>query len=194
MYHARPWKKFPAECFINWPDYRGEESIAGIATRVVEENSIGDGAILIGSSLGGIVACEISGQVALRDLILIGSAVSPREISRLLALLHPLAQLAPVEFIQRATGKIPGELARMFTSSDAGFIRAMCCAIFDWRGLDFSRTEPLRIHGAKDCVIPIPPKVDLTINGGHLVAMTHPEECVGFIETHLAQRAGPGME
>lgn len=62
----------------------------------------------------------------------------------------------------------------------------MCVAIFDWAGLDEGRIKPLRIHGARDHVIPLPPRVDLALNGSHLIAMTHPEECVQFIQAHVA--------
>ena len=147
--------------------------------------SIPDGATIVGSSLGGIVACEIARLRALKGLVLIGSAVSPHEISGLLAVLHPLARLTPIEFIQRVSAKVHGELAQMFSHSQAPFIRAACAAVFEWPGLDPSRIKPPRIHGRHDRVIPMPPEVDLSIDGGHLIAMTHAEECVAFLEAKL---------
>jgi len=50
-----------ADCkFVDWPHYDGEDSIAAIAKRIVNEQKIRAGDVLIGSSLGGIVACEIA--------------------------------------------------------------------------------------------------------------------------------------
>mgnify|MGYP001546008164 CR=1 FL=1 len=185
MYGDAQWRRLPNARFVDWPEHHGEKSIAAIAGRIVEANGIEDGEIVIGSSLGGIIACEIARLRDLRVLVLIGSAISPREISGLLALLHPLVSLAPVEFIQRAAGKAPGELAQMFAQSQAAFIRAACAAIFDWPGLDTTRIKPLRIHGTRDRVVPMPREVDLRVAGGHLIAMSHPKECTAFLEARI---------
>jgi pimeloyl-ACP methyl ester carboxylesterase len=142
--------------------------------------------VVVGSSLGGIVGCEIARTVSLKSLVLIGSAKNKAEISGLLTLLHPLARLAPIEFMQISAGKFPSELTRMFNQSQASFIRAMCTAIFDWSGLDESRIKPLRIHGTHDHIIPMPAPVDLSLDGGHLIAMTHADECVRFLKSALS--------
>lgn len=76
---------------------------------------------------------------------------------------------------------MPGELMQMFEASQADFIRAMCAAIFEWDGLNEDVITPLRIHGRSDRVIPLPKEVDLVLDGGHLIAMTHSEECVRFL-------------
>ena len=50
-----------ADCkFVEWPTYNGEDSIAAIAKRITTEQKIRAGDVLIGSSLGGIVACEMA--------------------------------------------------------------------------------------------------------------------------------------
>ncbi len=185
MYHAPVWQALPSARFIDWPQHQGERSIAGLAERVITDERIQDGDTVIGSSLGGIVGCEIANRRKLGALVLVGSASAPDEIAALLRLLHPLAALAPLEFIRAAAGKLPGELCEMFASSQAAFLRAMCRAIFEWQGLAPDRIRPLRIHGKNDHVIPAPPTADLLIDGGHLIAMTHPDQCVSFIGKHL---------
>lgn len=127
-----------------------------------------------------MVAAEIANQVPVSQLILIGSAAHPDEVSRLLAIIHPLIDLAPVSFATRLAGKAPQELSAMFAKSDPGFIRAMCRAIFSWQGCQ-SPAPTYRIHGENDRVIPPPPEVDLRIDGGHLIAMSHPDACASFI-------------
>jgi pimeloyl-ACP methyl ester carboxylesterase len=183
MYGAA-WRGLPNSVFLNWPAYHGEDSIASIAKRVVDEAGIADGSVLIGSSLGGIVSCEIAKIRELRGLILVGGAKTKEEISSVLSLIHPLAKYAPIEFIQRAAGKLPSDLTRMFTRGQAPLIRAMCNAIFEWEGLDEALIKPVRIHGRFDRVIPLPANVDLILDAGHLVAMTHPRECVAFISAN----------
>ena len=182
LYGAPEWQALSSVRFLDWPDYRGEKTISAIAERVVSEAGISDGATVAGSSLGGIVACEIAMKRRLRNLILIGGAASPGEISKVLEMASPLAALAPISFLQALAGGLPGELAAMFARSDADFIRAACLAIFDWPGLDHSRIRPVRIHGRFDPVIPLPSGADLVVEGGHFIAITHPKDCVGFLK------------
>jgi pimeloyl-ACP methyl ester carboxylesterase len=181
MYAAPAWQTLPNARFLDWPEYHAENSIAALADRMIAEAGIREGDTVIGSSLGGIVGCEIANRLQLRSLVLVGSAQAPAEISALLALLHPFAALAPLELIRVSAGKLPGELCAMFADSQADFIRAMCHAIFSWPGLDTARLRPLRIHGRHDRVIRPPAAVDLLLEGGHLLAMTHAVECVEFL-------------
>ncbi len=190
MYPA-PWHTLPESQFLDWPAYAGEDSITAIAARVADEAGVRDGDIIIGTSLGGIVGCEIARLRRLGGLFLVSSAKRKEEISGLLAALHPLAQLAPVEFIQRAAGKIPHELAATFSRSHAGFIRAMCRAIFEWEGLDETRIAPLRLHGKSDPVIPLPAGVQKIVDGGHLIVRTHATACVDFVRSRLPARQMP---
>ena len=72
----------------------------------------------------------------------------------------------------------------MFSDSQAAFIRAMCRAIFSWDGLEEVPVNLLRIHGRLDRVIPLPQGIRHVLNGGHLIAMTHLQECVNIISGH----------
>lgn len=178
------WMQLPEALYHDWPKDDACSTITALAQRVIERNKIKNGDVIIGSSLGGIVGCEVANLLKLNQLILIGSAINSREIASLLRLLHPLIDYAPMEFIRHASGKIPHELSSMFADSDPGFIRSMCRAIFSWGGY---RRDPLpmRIHGLNDRVIPIPQEVNLALDGGHLIAMTHAAECVDFIREQL---------
>jgi pimeloyl-ACP methyl ester carboxylesterase len=179
------WRSLPGCAFIDWPQYSGEASIASLALRVADEANIQDGSVLVGSSLGGIVACEIARIRQVGRLFLVGSAKRKEEVSTVLGLLHPLLRLAPIEFVQRAAAKFPGDFAQMFSQGQAPLIRAMCAAIFDWEGLDESRVKTFRIHGRFDRVIPLPRDADLVLDGGHLIAMSHSRECADFIRENL---------
>ena len=183
--YAGAWRTLPNCFFVEWPPCKKENSIEKISRRVVEEAGIKDGAILVGSSLGGIVASEIARLRNPRHLFLVGGAKRKEEINDFLALIHPLADLLPIEFIQRVAGKIPNEVTKMFNRSQAEFIRAMCKAIFEWPGLDDAVLKPARIHGRFDRVIPVPPDADKIVDGGHLIAMTHAQECVDFITSRI---------
>jgi pimeloyl-ACP methyl ester carboxylesterase len=186
-----PWTNIPDFVAHDWVHYSGEQSLSEIARSMCDSFQINDGDVLIGTSLGGMVACEITKIRKISRLYLIGSAVRKEEISTLLTLLHPLAQIAPIDWLRTSAGKIPTDLAQMFSSAEPLFIRAMCAAIFKWDGLTPSTTEVLRLHGRHDLVIPPPLIVDLLIDGGHLISMTHATECIEYIMANQKKSPDP---
>jgi len=175
------WNVLPGFIAHDWIRHTAEDTVAAVARSMVAACSIHDGDVLIGSSMGGIVACEITKIRGIPRLYLVGSAISEKEVDSLLSVLHPLAEFAPVERMRLSSGSIPSELAQMFGGVDPSFIRAMCSAIFRWEGLGDTQTQVVRIHGKSDFVIPPPKRVDLLINGGHLIATSHAQECADFI-------------
>jgi len=179
------WRQLPDAVFIDWPPYAGETTLVEIAARVIQTYAIADDAVVIGTSLGGMVACEIANQRRLRRLILIGSATRPAEINPLLTALQPLARFAPVNALHWSAPSVPGELATMFSRAQPDFLRASIRAVFQWPGIATSLPPPLRIHGRRDLVIPPPPSPDLLLDGGHLIALTHARECCDFITASL---------
>jgi len=176
-----PWATIPAFVPHDWVRYAGEQSLSEMALSMCDSCKIKDGDVLVGASLGGMVACEITKIRKISRLYLIGSAVNKHEISSLLTVLHPLAKYAPIDWLKMSAGKVPTELAQMFTGVEAPFVRAMCAAIFKWEGLEPTPTQVLRLHGRRDLVISPPASVDLLVEGGHLISMTHAKECVEFI-------------
>jgi pimeloyl-ACP methyl ester carboxylesterase len=179
--------------FKNWPEYRGEKSYAEVARRVIEENGISEGDVVGGSSLGGMVALEIARSVKAKAVILIGSAVHPREVQGLLSLLSPLAAVTPISLIQTLAGKSDNLVSSMFAESYPAFIRAMCEYLRSWQGYQGPAESVYRIHGRKDHVIPCPAGCDVIEGAGHLLAITHPQETGTFLEKvreQLAMRSG----
>jgi pimeloyl-ACP methyl ester carboxylesterase len=185
-----PWREAFEGIFHNWPEWRGERNLTDISKRIIEEHGIESGDTIFGTSLGGIIACEISNQIQLKRIILIGSAQRKEEINRILEILHPLIDLAPMPFIQVSAGKLPSEISKMFSESDPDFIRNMSKAIFSWDGL-LSKVPVTRVHGTKDRVIPLPKEVDHQIDGGHLIVMTHPLECIRALTENQPNRQRP---
>ncbi len=180
------WASLPEFHAHDWMSHAGERSISEVACSMCEVGGIRDGDILIGTSLGGMVACEITKLRRISALFLVGSAVRKEEVNHLLSLLHPFARVAPLGWLQFSASKLPNELAQMFSGIEASFVRAMCEAVFDWEGLGPSAVPVFRLHGSHDRVIPPPAKVDLLLDGGHLISMTHAEQCVEFIRANQA--------
>lgn len=180
-----PWGNLPGFRAHDWvmsPEIRSVRQLAGT---MVDACAIADGDVMIGTSLGGIVACEITKLRKITRLFLVGSAVKRDEMNPWLTMLHPLAEKLPMEWLRLSAGKLPGELAGMFAEADPEFIRNMCRAIFQWEGLGKTETRLFRIHGRRDMVISAPKAADLLLGGGHLIAMTHASECAAFVADNL---------
>ena len=179
------WRRLEDCILLDWPAYRGETTLQAIAQRVVNEAGIVTGDVVVGHSLGGMVGCEIAALCPLKRLILVGSAKRREEVGRLLTAMHPLAACTPFRLAQAVAARLPGNPYSMFARSDPGFLRATCRAVFEWQGLGESRVDTRRIHGRHDWVIPLPDDVDQVLDGGHLIPITHPGECVGFVRSAL---------
>jgi pimeloyl-ACP methyl ester carboxylesterase len=181
-----PWTELPNFIAHDWIHHAGETTLAEVAHSMCSACGIRDGDTLIGASLGGMVACEITKIRNIPALYLVGSATRKEEVSALLATLHPLAQIAPLDWLRYLSGKIPLEAAQMFSNAEPSFIRAMCAAIFQWQGLAETATTVFRLHGARDHIILPPPHADLLLDTGHLISITRAAECVAFIKERAA--------
>jgi len=179
--YGGPWRSLGGSKAVDWPEYRGEKTVGEVADRLVDEHGICASDMVVGSSLGGLVALEIHRRLGLRRVVLIGSAVAAEEINPLLMALAPLAKVTPLRMIQHLAGKGPGRASVMFADVDAEFVRAMCLAVSKWPGYDGPMKAVWRIHGRRDPVIKCPTDAHIIAGGGHLIAMTHPEECLEII-------------
>lgn len=193
MYPA-PWSALPSFHPHDWVRHRGESSLPEVAKSMAEACQICDGDMLVGSSLGGMVACEITKIRRIPTLFLIGSALQKREVSTLLAFLHPLAKYAPIDWVRVSAGRIPLEMSQMFAQIEGSFVRAMCEAVFQWRGGANAETRVLRLHGRRDLVIPPPENADLLLDGGHLISISHAKECAAYIGPAIDTLRIPEME
>lgn len=182
-----PWDTLTGFTACNWKSWSGEKTLVAMADSICKAASINDGDSLVGASLGGMVACEITKIRKIKTLFLVGSATHKDEINSLIKILQPLAPIAPIEWLRISAGKIPHELFQMFTDANPSFIRMMCSAIFEWQGLANPNTQVHRIHGKHDLVIPPPKKLELALNGGHLISLTHANECVDYIRSQLSK-------
>ncbi|HEX2860963.1 MAG TPA: alpha/beta fold hydrolase [Lacunisphaera sp.] len=180
-----PWGSLPGFKAHDWVKSAGLKSIRQLAEAMAESCGVVDGDVLVGCSLGGMVAAEITRLRKIPALFLVGSAAGKGEIKPWAANLHAWADKVPIEWLQFVAGKMPGLTTTMLAGADPDFIRRMWPAIFQWPGLGASETKVWRIHGRKDLLIPPPGKCDLLLGGEHLIAITHARECVAFVARHL---------
>ncbi|MGJ8696927.1 MAG: alpha/beta fold hydrolase [Verrucomicrobiaceae bacterium] len=182
--YSGPWRDLPNAQFLDWPrDFTGT-TLTQLAQRLIDDHHITPADTLIGTSLGGMVASEISNLITLRQLILISSATHPSEISPLLATCHPLINLIPLTLLRTLCAKLPFLTTRMFAQTDPRFLRLTTKAVFQWQG-DQGRSPLFRIHGTRDPVITRPKSVNSFIKGGHLITLTHKKDCLNALPTIL---------
>lgn len=184
MYEA-PWTLIPDLIAHDWMPYSGEQSLREVAQSVVDAFQIRDGDVIIGISLGGMVACEIAKVRRLRKLILVASAVQKEEIHSFWERIHWMARFVPWRRLVRGAGWIPIKSPQMFSRNHPDFLRTMCRAVFEWSGLEQTSVPILRIHGRYDPVISCPPRPDHLLLGGHRISETHARSCVRFVLSNL---------
>lgn len=175
------WSEIRPSAFVEWPSYQGEKSLKALAVRLVAQYGIQDNDILIGSSMGGMVALEISKIVHVSKVLLVGSAINPSEVSPYLRFISPFIDIAPIKIIQKLASRFDNIVLRMFASSEAVFVREMCKAIGAWSGYKGDLTNVIRIHGERDKIIRCPRDCYRIKNGGHLIALTHSRACVDIV-------------
>jgi len=183
--YGRVWRSLSWIRLLDWPTFNEESSLAEMAASVIKEADIKAGDVVGGSSLGGMVALDIARKVEVAGVILIGSAIGPGELNGFLRLAAPLAAVAPIKFTQTVVGRMSdNEVVCMFERADPRFIRAMCLALPSWEGFRGPREVIHRVHGDSDLVIPAPQDAARLVAGaGHLLAITHPNECVEFVKS-----------
>lgn len=182
--YPTPWTSIPHFIAHDWTKVPRLASLQELAELMCTRCAINDGDSIVGSSLGGMVACEIARLRHVRAVFLIGSALHPTEVSRPLRLFSPLINFAPLRLLQRIARHIPAPLSQMYAASDPQFLRCMTKAVFSWRGALDCGTRLVRIHGRHDPIIPRAQRVDLWVDGGHLLSMSHPEECMRYVSAN----------
>jgi rhamnosyltransferase subunit B len=197
-----PWAEIPGAVFVEWPDYGGEMSIEAVARFVADAWRIPDGAVVVASSFGGVIALEIARTRKLRAVVLIASSPDPHDFDGVRAM-RRFARVAPVTAIQRVLraregirreryGRDPTPFRRalldaieQFSVTSVPFYVRMLDAVDRWPGYAGAGTRIVRIHGRQDRKVRVPANADLLLDGGHLIVMSHARECVDFIAAAL---------
>ncbi len=182
--YSGPWRDLKECRFLDWPVYKNERTIAELAESIIKEYRIKKDDIVIGSSLGGMTGLEIAGILGLEKVYLLGSAVNSNELSLIAKLLIRCAKKPVVKVSQFITSFSKDVFLQTYTRTDPDFIITMSKAILNWEGFKGDPKIIRRIHGRKDFLINCPGDAVVIEDGGHLIAITHAQECVNFIKNH----------
>jgi pimeloyl-ACP methyl ester carboxylesterase len=182
----------------DWLEPRERETLAGYAGRMAEVvrglAPAGRGLILGGVSLGGMLAAEMALVLKPGAVVLIGSALSPEEISGRMRLAAQLSRWMPVPSGERAERMARvflrqiGPLRRrdrefletMIGAVPFSFLRWAAGAMAGWEGVPALACRVVRIHGSRDRVIPLRRCAErferFVVEGaGHLPSVSHAE-------------------
>lgn len=131
--------------FINWIDPQKRDTLSTYAQKLIDHYHIEPGSIVIGNSLGGMLAIEVAKRIELNKVILISSIKSVDEAPWYFKLfrytqihrLIPTKRLTSLEFIiEYAFGEMSKEdqqlFADMLRKTSPDFIRWAIDAILQW--------------------------------------------------------------
>jgi pimeloyl-ACP methyl ester carboxylesterase len=175
--------------FIRWIDPLPGENITGYAARL--RGQIRDELpVIVGLSFGGMIGVEIAKQIPVKQLILLSSAKSGREIPFYLRYLRylPLHRVVTASFLRKAN-ELAYRLMGISNRKDKVVFREMINSADDrlllWavnQIIHWKNRAPIpgavHIHGTADIMLPYRyVQADHTITGGeHLMLIMHSAE------------------
>lgn len=178
---------------LDWPEFKPGSSLASIARDVSTQVNADEPHILVGVSMGGMVAQELAALTGPVKVVLISSWTGPGEWSMLARAgsalrLHrgithfTMWAIWPVKRVlgrrDRATDRLLWEMARKETARK---IRIGTGAILRWKGSPW-KGAIVRIHGDADHVVPLRFPVDHVVrDGAHIMVLTRAEEVGAFL-------------
>lgn len=173
---------------LEWPEFTADDTLQHIAEQLRGQVDPSEPHVLVGVSMGGMVAQELALLTKPEKVILISSWTGPREwppfvrFSAKLGLYRtirdwsmravwPLKRL--IDRREQAVDRLLWDMARKQTARQ---LRNGTGAILRWKGSSWN--GPLvRIHGDKDIVTPLRFPVDHLVKGGqHVMVLTRARE------------------
>jgi pimeloyl-ACP methyl ester carboxylesterase len=186
--------------YLDWIPFKEGEGLDEYAVRLSAKIDATRPFILVGLSLGGILAVEIARRSAPACTIIMGSVPVSSQLPlyfRAVRKLHILDLLPPAFFkfaaivkrvFTRESREDKALIRQMIRDADPGFIRWAMLGVLGWRN-EIAPEPLLHLHGSRDEVFPIwLTRPTHPIPGaGHLLIMTHARE----VNELLAQTLAP---
>jgi pimeloyl-ACP methyl ester carboxylesterase len=182
---------------LEWPQFQPDDTLPRIAERLRPQVDADAPHILVGVSMGGMVAQELALLTRPEKVVLISSWTGPQEWPPLVRLSARLGLYRTIrDWSMRAVWPLKRMLDRreaavdrllwdMARTQSARQLRNGTGAILRWQG---SRWHgPLvRIHGDRDIVTPLRFPVDHLVHGGqHVMVLTRAEEVSRWLREAL---------
>jgi pimeloyl-ACP methyl ester carboxylesterase len=178
--------------FIKWTTPAKNETLQSYLQKIKEQITVDEPPIIIGVSLGGIIAMELREIIPVEKTIIISSVKTRAEMPAILNLVRytNLNNIVPLWLARKiAMYKpiIPGNnyissttlFEQMINDADDDFLRWGMQAALDWQRKSYEKNNLVHIHGTKDLVFPFRniTNCHYTIkDGSHGMIMSKPGE------------------
>lgn len=180
---------------ISWIRPEPQETLHDYSLRLSAVINKNEPFILIGLSLGGMIASEIAQFLKPEKLIIISSAAHPRQLPAYFKLagkigLHkiiPVSLLKSVSLVKRfftmETSEDKTYLRLAIRQSDPFFVRWAVNAILTWK--TDCKSDCIHIHGSEDLLLPLryTSPTHIIKGGGHMMVMNRAEEINKILNT-----------
>lgn len=187
--------------YIEWIPPTGHETLKEYAHRLSENIDKTKPFVLIGVSMGGMVACEIASIAKPFALIIISSCPSSTHLPSYFPIYRrlKLAKLTSIKLIKFSlvtkrlfTGESKEDkqmLTTVIKESDPQFIRWAMTAILEWNTKD-TPEHFIHIHGSADGVLPskYTNPTHLIKGGGHMMILSKAKQINEIIKEVLSEK------
>ena len=186
--HIRPPEGYQA-AHIHWIPPQKNEALGDYAARLIAQIDTSEPFVLIGLSLGGIMAVEIAKRIPPLCTIIISSIPLSTHLPPYFRVAGQLGlgRIAPATLLKAATSvkhfltmKTPSNrrlIQSVIWSGDDKFIHWALNAVLEWNNTEIP--SPLyHVHGARDEVFPIgfTQPTHVIPKAGHMFLLSQPEE------------------
>lgn len=176
--------------YLNLPLPEKGETMEQFARKLIPEIDTTAPFILIGVSLGGMVAAELNDMLHPLQTILISSAKNRTELPKRYKFMRvvPVYKLFPARFIKASSfimqplvepdrKKEKALFKSMLRKKDNRFLKRSIPLIINWKKTENNAKEMYHLHGSKDHTIPLRNiKSPLVISkGSHMMVLTEAE-------------------
>jgi len=193
---------FVKPVFINWISPLKNETLSAYALRLQQKFIHEESPVIVGLSLGGMVATEIAKSNPSAKVIIVSSAKTRNEIPfyfktfRYIPLYKTLPewsirQHSPMRefFLGAKHEHTIRYVKKVAEHADADFYRWAVGAILNWEN-EIIPSNVVHLHGTNDKLLPYKfVKSDITVNnGGHLMIIENADEVSGLLKSILENK------
>jgi pimeloyl-ACP methyl ester carboxylesterase len=188
LFSRLPLERFGAHV-LEWPAYGKDHDLRHIATVLADRVDTSRPHVLVGVSMGGMVAQEMAALTGPSKVVLISSWTGPHEMPPHVRLARALRLYTLVnETTMRGTWPLKQWLVGMGNKEVDRLLFDMACAqtalrvrqgmraVLHWKGSPW-KGQLVRIHGDRDLLMPLRFPVDHVVRGGtHSMVIHKPHE------------------
>lgn len=185
--------------FVNWVEPLDEETLHDYALRLVADVDIKPDDVLLGLSMGGMVAQEVAAAYQVSKVILVSSLRSGETLQPLFTAAQKLKLLKLVQKDLLKTTIVKGGkiflpkndkrlqvIIDMLDEFSGHYYKWAMDAVLNWQGAN-ANCPVYHVHGSKDELFPVGQvkNAEIIEGGSHLMIVTRPDEVSKVLGKYL---------